>query len=821
MTLPKRYNPQESELRWQAFWDKKKIFAFSLDDSRPVYAIDTPPPTVSGDLHLGHCYSYSQTDFIARFWRMQGHNVYYPMGWDDNGLPTERLVEKRLGIKPDQVGREAFIHAIQEVSEELELDYEELWRRLGFSVDWKYTYSTMSDEARKVSQHSFINLFTRGLAYRAAAPCIWCPECKTAIAQAETSDLERETSFITFVFSLPDGSTLPISSTRPELLPACVAIFVHPEDTRYNWLAGQSAVTPIFGQEVPIWADTRANPEIGTGAVMCCTFGDNADIEWWHDYNLPLKVVIGQNGRLTEEAGMLAGLDVAEARKAVTAELVQRSLILDQRPIAQTVGIHERCDTPVEYIQTRQWFIKVLEDKERLLEIGEKIAWHPPHMAHRYQDWVQNLKWDWLISRQRAFGVPFPVWYCSTCGEAIVAHQTQLPVDPSKEQPRTPCLNCGGTEFTPERDVMDTWATSSVSPQIAGRWLEDEGLFKKLFPMSLRPQAHDIIRTWAFYTIVKANYHFNKLPWKNVAISGHALSPDGGKISKSKGSSSLAPHDVINHYSADAVRFWASCTRLGRDSIISHEKMAVGNKLLTKLWNVEKFAYEFLGFYEPPKAMPELVPVDEWLLSRLQVTIRKATQAFEEYDYTTAKDETEAFFWNVLADNYLEMAKLRLYELYGDDPQRISAQYALYHALLAIIKLFAPILPHITEEIYQAHYAYNDGAESIHLAIWPKENPALIKVSAEQLGDTLLAIATEVRRFKTANQMKMGAPLKRLLIGVEKEALLEDLQNSWMDIRSVTRAEDIVIGLADLELARAQASIVQAGGSAFAIKILR
>lgn len=820
MTLPKHYNPQESEPKWQTFWNEKKVFAFSPDDSRPVYAIDTPLLTVSGDPHLGHCYSYSQTDFMARFWRMQGHNVFYPMGWDNHGLSAERLVEEYLDVKPGQVGKDQFILAIQEVSRELEHSYEWLWKRLGFSVHWKYTYSTISAEARKVSQHSFIDLFNRGLAYRTAAPSIWCPECKTAVAQAETSDLQRETDLITFVFGLPDGSALPIASTRPELLPACVAVFVHPQDTRYAWLVGQWATTPLFQQEVPILADPGIDPEKGTGAVMCCTFGDSTDIEWWHEYNLPLKVILDKSGRLTEEAGTFAGLDIPAARMAVIAELVERGFVLDQRATVQTVGVHGRCGMPVEYIETRQWFIKVIENRERLLEIGEKIAWYPPHMAHRYQDWVQNLKWDWLISRQRAFGIPFPVWYCSRCGETIVAHQSQLPVEPSDEQPRTPCLNCGSTEFLPETDVMDTWVTSSVSPQIAARWLEDEGLFKKLFPMSLRFQSHDLIRTWTFYTIVKANHHFNKLPWKSVALSGHALALDGGKLSNLASGSFLDPNDIINRYSADAVRYWSSSTRLGRDSVMSEEKMAAGSKLVTKLWNVEQFALSFLEYYEPPKASPSLYLVDEWLLSRLQDTIRKATQAFEGYDYAAAKDETEAFFWNILADNYLEMVKIRLYELYADDPARVSAQYTLYHALLTTIKLFAPFMPHITEEIYQGRYVYCEEAASIHLADWPIPKTALVKPSAELLGKSLVAIATEVRRFKTTNQMNLGAPLKRLLIGTPKQALLKDLQNSWMDIRSVTRAEDIVMGLADLELAQAQANIVKVGRDALAIKIM-
>ncbi len=788
--ISNRYSPKASEDKWHRFWDEEHIYDFSREDTRPVYTIDTPPPTVSGDLTLGHCYSYSQPDFMARFYRMNGHNVYYPMGWDDNGLPTERLVERRLGIKPEQEGRARFIQAIIEVSRDLEEDYERLWRRLGLSVDWSYVYSTISPQAQKISQYSFIDLYNKRLAYRASSPAIWCPTCRTAIAQAEVNDLERETKFVTVAFRLADGQTLPIATTRPELLPACVAVLVNPSDQRHAQLIGRTAITPLFNQEVPIIADRKADPEKGTGVVMVCTFGDTLDVEWWREHNLPLISIIRRDGKLNEQSGPYAELSAPAARSRIIADLMDRGLLFDQKPISHTVRVHERCDTPVEYIETKQWFVKLLERKNDFIEAGRQIKWHPTYMHARYEDWVTSLSWDWCISRQRYFGVPFPVWYCTACGEPVLADPIQLPVDPSTQQPSRPC-QCGSTEAEAETDVMDTWATSSVSPQIASRWLEDGQFFDKVFPMSLRPQAHDIIRTWTFYTIVKSLYHSNQLPWSNVAISGHGLAPDGVKISKSRGGGPLDPTEMMDRYSADSVRYWAASTKIGRDSIISEEKIASGQKLVTKLWNVARFTIGFLDGYQPPATTPDLLPSDHWILSRLQHLIERATDGFEEIDYTMAKDEVEAFFWNVLADNYLEMVKARLYELPDGNPQKESARYSLYSALLSIIKLLAPIMPYIAEEIFQLYFVQHEETRSIHTSKWPEVKPVLVSSSAETLGDALVALTTEVRRYKSRNKLPMGTQLPRLQIAASHQELLSDLAACAMDIKSVTRAQDL------------------------------
>ncbi len=827
MSLPKRYQPSTIEPQLQTLWQASGLYHFDPEHAGPVYSIDTPPPTVSGHLHLGHVYSYSQTDFMARFWRMNGYHIFYPMGYDDNGLPTERLVEKRLGIRATQVGRHAFIEKCLQVSVEAEKDYEALWQRLGLSIDWRYTYRTIDDLARRTSQLSFIDLYRKGLAYRQQAPAIWCPECRTAIAEAELSDLDRESVFYTLAFRLENGETLPIATTRPELLAACVAVFVHPDDARFQNLVGRPVTVPLFDQKVPVMQDAGADPQKGTGAVMCCTFGDTADVQWWHTHHLPLVEAIGPDGRMTDAAGEWSGLKSGEARKQIVRALEEHGLLLGRQHIAQSVRVHERCDTPVEYIVTRQWFVRVLDFKRELLEAGEKIAWHPAHMQARYRDWIEGLKWDWCISRQRYFGVPFPVWYCDACGDVSLADEAQLPVDPFEREPASPC-KCGGASFTPEPDVMDTWATSSLSPQIVGRWLADEKLYARVFPFSLRPQAHEIIRTWAFYTIAQAQHHFGVLPWKEVAISGWGLAPEGaGKISKSRGGGPIAPMAMIEKYSADAVRYWAASTSFGKDSIISEDKVQAGAKLVTKLWNVAQFSQRFLEGYaplhptlkrraervkgdespsmsllqqafahqpgdsSPGEAAPTLSFADRWILSRTQHLIWRVTALFRDYEYATAKSETEAFFWKDLADNYLEMAKLRLYE--GTPDAREGARYTLYQVLLTVLKLFAPVLPYVTEEIYRRLFMQSERKESIHLSFWPAPDDTLEDEWIENVGEALIKAVTAVRRYKTEHGLALGAELACLQLATSDAKLAETLQDGIADIKSVTRAKQVEI----------------------------
>ena len=804
MTLAKKYSPSQMEPLLHKAWQDAGIYRFDPQSDRPVYSIDTPPPTVSGNLHLGHAYSYSHPDFIARFYRMNGYNVFYPMGFDDNGLPTERLVEKRQGVTAQKIGRKAFVERCLQVSLEAEAEYRALWERMGLSIDWRYTYTTISAEAQRISQRSFLELYRQGRIYRQSSPAIWCPECQTSLAQADLDDLERDSEFITLEFRSEEGTSLPVATTRPELLPACVAVFVHPGDTRYKRFAGASVKVPLFGQVVPVLADPAADPDKGTGAVMCCTFGDQADVAWWFTHHLPLVEAVDRSGRMTDACGPLEGLPLAAARKKVKELLAEGGEILDRQPTRQSIRVHERCDTPVEYVLAPQWFVRILDHKDELLAAGEEVSWHPESMGARYASWVENLNWDWCLSRQRYYGVAFPLWTCAGCGAVVLADEDRLPVDPLVDSPQQPCA-CGSTEFIPEKDKMDTWATSSLSPQICGRWLTDPDLYAKVFPFSLRPQAHDIIRTWAFYTLAKSHFHFNRLPWSDVLISGWGLAAEGqGKISKSRGGGPMAPSAMIEKYSADALRYWAASTSPGKDALISEEKIQMGTRLLIKLWNVARFAERFIAEGLPSAEPASLSPADRWILARLQQVVRRVTSAMQAYEYAAAKSEVETFFWRDLADNYLEMAKQRLYN--PDHPQHPGAVFALRTALLGVIKLLAPVIPYATEAVYRELFAAAEGCPSIHNSAWPSADPAYEDPAALQAGELLVHVATTVRRYKSDQNLGLGSEFSRLQLTAASPAQGETLHAAAADLASVTRALEIEINPAS---AGAESSEIQ------------
>ncbi|GCE46465.1 valyl-tRNA synthetase [Thermosporothrix hazakensis] len=794
--LPDRYHFLTAEPHLIHFWAEQGIYAYDPQGSGPTYTIDTPPPTVSGELHLGHCFSYTQTDVIARFHRMLGERVLYPMGFDDNGLPTERFVEKTLKRKATEMEPVEFLRACREITEQAEDRFAALWQRLGLSVDWRYRYSSSSPEAQRISQWSFLELYRQGRIYTQQAPVLWCPECRTAIAQAEVDDLTDTTRFTTIAFSLADGATLPIATTRPELLPACVAIFIHPQDSRYAHLVGRTASIASAGfspQEqitVPLLADERVDPQKGTGAVMCCTFGDSTDIFWWRTHNLPLRQAIGRDGRMTELAGPLAGISIKQARERILAWLAAEGLILHQEQIEHTLGTHERCGTPVEYLHTRQWFVRVLDQKERLLELGRSLRWQPAHMQTRYEHWVENLQWDWCISRQRYWGIPFPAWTCRACGTLKLARPEQLPLDPRQVLPDEPC-DCGALDFEPERDVMDTWATSSCSPLLIGRLLDDPDWFARHYPASLRPQAHDIIRTWAFYTLVKALYHTGRAPWKEIMISGFALAEKSVKFSKSKGNSRYEPGHLIEQESADALRYWATGIRTGLDTFYNQASVATGRRLVTKLWNAARFAQRHISDLTRDEIAHRpalLLPVDRWLLSRLAQTVEVATAELRKNEYATARAEIERFFWNDLCDNYLELIKGRLYQ--ADGAERLAARWTLYQALLAVLKLFAPYLPFVTEQIYQGLFRERSGDVSLHRASWPLEWLEWHDPEAEAVGSALLELLQQVRRYKAAHGLSLAAELACLRIRV-RPALQPALQATLTDIQSATRAREV------------------------------
>lgn len=809
MALDKQYVAAEVENRIIQIWSDNCVYHFDPSSTNQVFSIDTPPATVSGYLHLGHIYSYSHADFIARFFRMCGYNVFYPMGYDDNGLPTDRLIERRLGVTSHQLGRKEYSDICIRISKEAEQEYQDLWQRIGLSVDWRYTYRTIDDNSRRLSQNSFLDLYKKGYVYRDKAPAIWCPECRVSIAQADVNDLDIQSQFFYLSFEIESGDKLVIATTRPELLPACVAVFVHPSDLRYQKFIGASAIVPLYNRSVPVYADSAVDPNKGTGMVMCCTFGDSTDITWWHDYSLPLIQVIDRDGKMSLDAGDLAGLSISVARKKIVEQLFASEIVTSQYQIQHSIRVHERCDTPVEYLLVPQWFIKIMTNKDRFLSAGANINWVPDHMAARFRSWVENLSWDWCISRQRYFGIPFPLWYCAICGEVILADQSQLPVDPLDDHPPTACPNCKSDEFVPETDTMDTWATSSMTPQIVGKFQSNgsQSLYEKVFPFSLRPQGHEIIRTWAFYSIVKSLYHFGQVPWKNILISGWGLAGDGlGKISKSRGGGPLPPMAMIEKYSADAVRYWAASSSPGRDTIINEEKIQAGARLATKLWNVARFSERFLSDYDEEINFTGCSPADRWILSRLNSVITKVTEYYRKYDYASAKTEVESFFWTEFADNYLEMCKQRLYSSSGDDHS--LAINTLSRVFISVLKLLAPIMPFVTDEIYCQLFKSSEGCISIHRSSWPIHDPKLTDAQAEILGGFLTNIATVVRRYKSEKSIALGKELSAIRLAInphqrtsgEKNRIELGLAEARADLMSITRARqvDILQDLADI-----------------------
>ncbi|MBR9700968.1 valine--tRNA ligase [Candidatus Woesearchaeota archaeon] len=772
--LPKRYDPHEAEPRWQKMWEDEGIYEIVPDEDS--YTIDTPPPTVSGRMHIGHTSSYAQEDFYARFWRMKTGNVFYPFGTDDNGLPTERLVEKTKKVSSTKMSRKEFRELCHFTIKELLPEFVEDWKRIGMSCDFKTVYSTIDSNSQKISQHSFIDLYKKGLVHRKETPVAWCMTCQTAIAQAEFENKDLTSTFNDVIFKAGDEELI-ISTTRPEFIPACVALAAHPDDERYTHLKGKRITIPLYDYKVPVIFDKEVAIDKGTGLMMICTFGDKDDVEKWHRYNLDLRIIFTKDGKLNELAGDLEGLSIIDARKKILDTLKEKGHLVKQQPITHPVNVHERCGTGIEFLKSTQWFVKVLENKNKLLAAGKKINWHPAYMQVRYEHWVENLNWDWCISRQRYFGVPFPVWYDKRTGEPVIADESQLPVDPFVDKPKS-VPESDWKHLVPEEDVMDTWATSSVTPQIA---LAMHGK-QDLIPMSLRPQAHDIIRTWAFYTIVKSLFSKETIPWKDIAISGFVTDPKGHKMSKSKGNV-VSPQDVMDKFSADSIRFWAAGAKLGDDIPYMEKDLVTGNKTLTKLWNASKFVIMNLDDYKGFNAkFEDLELMDRWILSKFNRLVKSSTDAFSAYDHSKVKFDVEQFFWNDFCDNYLEIVKGRLYDP-KDTIEKTSAQYALSQVIEGILKLFAPIMPFITEEIY-AMLPFENKTKSIHISSWPDFRKEWVDSEAELVGEDIVKAVQEVRKYKSANQLSMNAPVSMLRVLSE-----QDLTLAENDLIAVTKAE--------------------------------
>ncbi len=782
MVLNGNYNFKEAEKRILKYWEANNIFKFDDKSKKPIYSIDTPPPTVSGKMHVGHAFSYSQQDFIARYKRMKDFNVFYPFGTDDNGLATERMIEKLKNVRSKEMKREEFVKLCLKTLDEIRPNFIQDWKNIGVSADYTLFYSTINDHCRRISQKSFIDLYNKERVYQKEAPTIWCPACRTAIAQAELEDKELESTFNDIIFKV-DNKNLIISTTRPELLGSCVAVFIHPDDKKNKSWIGKKAKVPLFNNEVQILADKRVNPEKGTGAVMSCTFGDQTDIEWYKAYNLPLKISFTEDGRINELGGKYKGLKIKEAREKILEDLEKEKLLLNKKKITHIVNVHERCSTEIEIINTKQWFVKYLDLKELFLKEGSKLNWYPKHMKVRYDNWVKGLQWDWCISRQRHFGIPFPLWYCQKCKEIILADEKDLPVDPLTTKPNKKC-KCGSSEFIPEKDVLDTWATSSLTPKIA------QALTKiKIYPMSTRNQAHDIICTWQFYTMVKSQLHDEVNPWRDVVISGHVLDPDGNKMSKSKGNT-VEPQVVMEKFGADAFRFWAAGSKLGDDMSYQEKDLVTGQKTVNKLWNATKFILQHLKDFDNKKPK-QLEESDKFILSKLAKIIKDCTESFDKYEYSKTKFETENFFWNTFCDYYLEIVKDRVYNpnIRGVE-QRKSAQYTLKKCLTTILKLFAPIIPYITEEIYLVLLAKQENSKSIHLSNWPEFNKEEIDDKIEKSGERVLEIIKLARQFKSKNNKSLKAEIDLVLEKTDEKLL----KNMLSDLKSTVNAKTIAFG---------------------------
>ena len=837
MNVPEKPSLDGLEAKWGEWWEAAGTYRFDRTRARDqVYSIDTPPPTVSGSIHIGHVMSYTHTDLIARFQRMRGREVFYPIGWDDNGLATERRVQNYFGVRCDPsvafdpsfdasvlerpeggdavpISRPNFIQLCARLTAEDERAFEELFRMLALSVDWTTIYTTIEERSRRASQRAFLHLLSGGLAYRAEAPTMWDVDFQTAVAQAEIEDREINGAYHRIGFEREDGSgSIEIETSRPELLPACVALVVNPEDGRYASLVGTRALTPLFGSAVPVVSHPLADPEKGTGIAMICTFGDVTDVTWWRELSLPTRVVIGRDGTIAPSKwgepgwesrdvgaasaaqGQLSGKSVNRARKRVVEMLGESgSLLHEPKPVRHAVKFYERGERPLEVISSRQWYVQQLDLKEQLIARGRELHWHPAHMRTRFDSWVEGLNSNWCISRQRYFGVPFPVWYrLDQDGQPdhdspLLPDESRLPIDPSDDVPEGFSSEQRGIPggFLGDPDVMDTWATSSVSPEIAGRWVDDEDLFNRVFPMDLRPQGHDIIRTWLYYTVLKSHLEHDSLPWSNAAISGWVLDPDRKKMSKSKGNV-LTPMPVLEQFGSDAVRYWASSARLGADTTFDESQMKVGRRLAIKILNASRFA---LSMEAAEAAIAE--PLDRSMLATLGAVVAEATRAFEGYDHARALEVTERFFWG-FTDDYVELVKQRAYGGHGPDAAG-SAVAALRLALDVLLRLFAPFLPFVTEEVWSW---WREG--SVHRARWPLgdevadfatgTDPAIYEMAA--------AVLTAIRKEKALQKVSLKTPCSLVVVRdtADRLALLEP---SVADLREAGNIETLDTAEAD------------------------
>jgi valyl-tRNA synthetase len=815
-----RYTSDESEKKWLKYWKEKKTYKFNPKTEKEIFSIDFPPPTVSGRMHVGHSFSYAQEDFIARYKRMKGYEVFLPFGTDDNGLATERLIEKTKKVRSKNMPRDEFVKLCLDTLKEIRPDFTTDWIRLGISCDYDITYSTIDDHSRKISQQSFIDLYNKGLEYRKFAPIIFCPQCQTAIAQVELEDKQDSSTLNYIKAKLEDGRYLIYATTRPELIYGCVGMSISQEGKyvtvsteEEEWIISKEAIEkvekwanletknefkgkelvglkvtiPLSEIQVEISHDEVTETKYGTGIVYYCTYGGMDCIEWLtrHPGVEPINVM-GTNGRYKDMCGPIAGKKSTEARKIILEKLEKNGDLIKKEAISHAVNVHERCGTSIEYVATEQWFIKILDQQDKWLKVGNELKWKPEFMKTRYDNWVNGLKWDWCISRQRHFGVPIPIWYCNKCKEVNLPESEQLPVDPLKDKPNKPC-KCGSEDFTPEKDVLDTWATSSLTPIIAAGLVPE--IKDKLYPMSFRQNSHDILTFWLFNTVIKSQLENNVNPWKDVAITGWVLDKHGKKMSKSKGNI-IDPREVWEKFSVDAGRFAAGRTKLGADYSFQEKDVMTGQKTVTKLDNASKFVFMHLENFDP-NTKQTLQGFDRWMLSKLNNLTKMATESMNEYSYSKTLKGVENLFWLQFCDVYLEAIKDRLYnpETRGEE-NTAGAKSTLQKGMLNILKLFAPFMPYITEDVYQRYYSKLEVKQSIHVSSWPVANEALIDENTERVGDQLVEVISAVRKAKSEKGVSLKEPVKELVLHLKKEDVAPFIE----DLKAVTKAEKIRFG---------------------------
>ena len=791
------YNPLVAEGKWQRKWEEMGIYTFDKQKGN-VYSIDNPPRYASGALHIGHAVHYTHIDFVARYKRMRGYNVFFPLCFDVNGIPIEERVERKYGITRKDIDRHEFISLCRKFAEENIEEMKKQFMMLGESMDASIYYQTDAEYYRRVTQISFIELFEKGYIYKGTFPVNWCPRCMTAMADAEIEHIERKTKLNTVKFYFAEeqpeqiekyhgigrddnGQYIEIATTRPEMFPTCQLVAVHPDDERSPWLVEKEVLVPLFGRKVKIVEDESVDPHFGTGIVMVCTIGDKDDLQWAFRYNLPMEICINEDGRMNELAGKYEGMSVEDARKAVIEDLDKEGLLIKQEDLQQSIGVCWRCKTPVEFIQTEQWFLKLMPFKEKVIQASNEIKWYPEYMKKRLEEWVDSLKWDWVISRQRYFATPIPLWECVNCKEVVIARKEQCYIDPTIDSPPIKkCPKCGG-ELKGCEDVFDTWMDSSITPLYNTFWQRDDSLFSELYPMSLRPQAHDIIRTWAFYTILRCMLITNEKPFEEIMMGGFILAPDGKPMHTSLGNV-IDPLDILKEYGADVLRYYAAKCKLGEDNPFRYKDLVRGQRLMKKLWNVEKFIGNIV---KEKNYKCELKDMDKWILHQYSMVVKKCTDYMNNFAYSDAIREMEYFLWHEFADQYIEMVKHRIYEENDE-----AALYTLYTIGLGMTKLFAPFLPFITEEIYHNFYKKFEGEKSIHISEWPQ--PVLNDEDAFRRGEVVKNIIAKIREYKSSKGMALNTPLKTVTIYVSQQDL-EMIKPSSSIIKGTLNIENLEI----------------------------